>query len=86
MKHFLFSSAIAGVLATSALAQDITIFTAQKIITMEDSQPEATAVAVNLDAGRIVSVGTLDSLSDYVDDQKSNINRLSTDAKSVWRS
>lgn len=75
MKQLLFGTAIAGLLATSALAQDITIFTAQKIITMENAQPEATAVAVDLDAGRIVSVGDLDSLSDYVDDQKSNIDR-----------
>ncbi|WP_299349726.1 amidohydrolase family protein [uncultured Shimia sp.] len=75
MKHFLFSTAIASLLATSAMAQEITIFTAQKIITMEDTQPEATAVAVDLDAGRIVSVGSLHSLSDYVDDQQSNIDR-----------
>ncbi|WP_217351019.1 MULTISPECIES: amidohydrolase family protein [unclassified Ruegeria] len=43
---------------------DITIYTADKIITMEKPLPEAKAVAVS--DGRIVSVGTLETLVDYV--------------------
>lgn len=51
-------------LANPLAAQGITIFVAKKIVTMEESLPEATAVAVA--EGRVVSLGTLETLSDYV--------------------
>ncbi len=42
------------------MTSPITVFTAKKIITMEPTLPEATAVAVK--DGLIASVGTLESL------------------------
>ena len=39
-------------------ALSLTIFTAEKIITMEDDQPVATAVAI--ENGRIAALGSLD--------------------------
>ncbi len=51
--------------STAVFAEGMTIYPAQKIITMETNIPEATAVAVA--DGRIVSVGSLDSLRDYVE-------------------
>ena len=44
---------------------DITVFTARKIITMNDSAPQATAVAVR--DGRIIEVGSLDTLQPWLD-------------------
>ena len=41
-----------------------TVFTAKKILTMEPALPEATAVAVA--NGRIVSVGSLGSLQEWI--------------------
>lgn len=41
----------------------LTLFTARRIITMDESLPEATAVAVS--EGRIVAVGSLDSLAPW---------------------
>ncbi len=45
--------------------EKITVFTAKKIITMTEAMPTAKAVAVA--DGRIVSVGTLDSLKPWLD-------------------
>ena len=42
----------------------ITVFTARRIITMDESLPEATAIAVR--GERIVEVGTLDSLRPWL--------------------
>ena len=47
-----------------AAMNEITVFTAQRIITMDESLPEATALAVR--DGRIVEVGTLDSLRPWL--------------------
>lgn len=44
---------------------EITVFTARKIITMVETMPEATAVAVA--DGRIVAVGSMDSLQGWLD-------------------
>ena len=52
---------------------DVVIYTAKKIITMEPSLPAATAVAVA--DGRIVAVGSLDSLSSWIEQKKSRIDR-----------
>ena len=43
----------------------ITVFTAQKIITMTEAMPTATAVAVA--NGKIISVGTLERLKPWLD-------------------
>lgn len=67
MKSFVLAVVVSAFGAAPALAGDVTIFVAKKIITMEDSIPEATAVAVA--DGRIVSVGSLVSLNDYVQNQ-----------------
>jgi predicted amidohydrolase YtcJ len=50
-------------IAHPAFSQNMTIFIAKKIITMETALPEATAVAVA--DGKIVSVGSLESLEDF---------------------
>jgi len=52
---------------------DLVIYTAKKIITMEPALPEATAVAVA--NGRIVAVGSLKSLSSWTDQKNSRIDR-----------
>ncbi|WP_121062572.1 amidohydrolase [Chachezhania antarctica] len=50
----------------------ITVFTARKIITMNASMPEATAVAVR--DGRIIEVGTLDTLKPWLDSHPHEID------------
>ena len=59
--------------ATLGAAQDIKVFTARKIVTMNPSQPEATAVAVRRD--RVVSVGTLASLEPWLRGHEHEIDR-----------
>jgi predicted amidohydrolase YtcJ len=55
----------------------LTVFVAKKIITMEPSMPEATAVAVY--DGKIVSVGTLESLQGWIDAKGATIDRTFED-------
>jgi predicted amidohydrolase YtcJ len=50
----------------------LTVFTARKIITMEPALPEATAVAVA--DGRIVAVGSLESLAGWIDRRGATID------------
>ena len=52
---------------------DLTVYTARKIITMEPAMPEARAVAVA--AGRIVAVGTLESLRAWTDRHGARVDR-----------
>mgnify|MGYP000844843543 FL=1 len=52
---------------------NLVIYTAKKIITMEPALPEATAVAVA--DGRIVAVGSLDSLGSWREHKNSRIDR-----------
>ena len=59
--------------ATVAGATELVVYTARKIITMEPALPEATAVAVA--NGRIVSVGTLESLKPWLDVSEVTIDR-----------
>ncbi|MEQ1484241.1 amidohydrolase [Methyloglobulus sp.] len=54
-------------------SQMITVFTAKKIITMNDSQPTATAVAVR--DGKILSVGSLEDLKPWLDAHPHEIDR-----------
>jgi len=56
----------------AAATPALTVYTAKKIITMEPALPEATAVAVA--AGRIVSVGTLESLQGWIDQRGATID------------
>ena len=51
-------------MATFVSATELVVYTARKIITMEPALPQATAVAVA--DGRIVSVGTLESLKPWL--------------------
>ena len=60
-------------LTTPALAQDLVVYTAKKIITMEPALPEATAVAVS--DGHIVAVGSLESLKPWTDAHPTRIDR-----------
>lgn len=67
---------IAMVLATPALAQTakgpITVFLAKKIVTMDPTQPTATAVAVR--DGQILSVGSLQDLAPWLKGNTHTIN------------
>jgi predicted amidohydrolase YtcJ len=57
--------------------QMITVFTAKKLITMNDSQPNATAVAVR--DGQILSVGSLEDLKPWLDAHPHEIDRTFED-------
>jgi predicted amidohydrolase YtcJ len=59
--------------ATVAGTAEVVVYTARKIITMEPALPEATAVAVA--DGRIVSVGTLESLKPWLAVSEVTIDR-----------
>ena len=74
LRAFGLSLALALGLAPPALAQEqLTVFTARKIVTMEPSQPTATAVAVQ--GGRIVSLGSLDDLAPWLEGRDHRIDR-----------
>lgn len=73
---FLLALALAPILAATtaaATSAELVVYTAKKIITMEPALPEATAVAVA--DGRIVSVGTLESLKPWLDASEFSIDR-----------
>ena len=57
---------------TAQPVTDVVIYTAKKIITMEPSLPEASAVAVA--DGRIVAVGSLDSMTYWSNQKTTTIN------------
>ena len=67
---------LALILATPALAKDqpgaITVFIAKKIVTMDPTQPTATAVAVR--DGQILSVGSLQDLAPWLKNNKYTID------------
>lgn len=71
----LLSSIFSSMLAVKAIAAPsaITVFVAKKIYTMDPGWPEATAVAVR--DGKILSVGTLDSLKPWLKTGTYTINR-----------
>ena len=54
-------------------AQEISVFVAKKIVTLNPSQPEATAVAIR--DGRFLSVGTLESLEPWLRGNAHRIDR-----------
>lgn len=58
-------AALLVLFSAPAFTADLQVFTAKKIITMDESLPEATAVAVRDD--RIVAVGSLESLQPWLD-------------------
>jgi len=61
-----------ALLAPAVLAQELVVYTAKKIITMEPALPEADAVAVS--DGRIVAVGTLESLQPWMTARETRID------------
>lgn len=72
----IYSIALAAILPLAGVvsaADELIVYTAKKIITMEPAAPEATAVAVQ--NGRIVAVGSLESLSPWLDSRTSSIDR-----------
>ena len=69
----LLTATFALLFSLASYASEITIYTAQSIITMEPSQPRATAVAVQ--NGLIVGVGTEASLMPWVDRFGGKIDR-----------
>ncbi len=72
----LINAMLAGVLTLVGLplaAQEMVVYTARKIITMEPALPEATAVAVA--DGRIVAVGSLESLQPWMAARETRIDR-----------
>ena len=69
----LFAFVLAILMAGSAAAAELRVYTARKIITMEPALPEATAVAVA--DGRIVAVGTLPSLQPWLAGNEVSVDR-----------
>ena len=63
----------ASLIPTLVNGADLTVYTAKKIITMEPALPSATAVAVA--DGRIVSVGSLESLQPWISASNTTIDR-----------
>ncbi|MEH6637356.1 MAG: amidohydrolase [Halioglobus sp.] len=72
IRHTLAAALLAAALPAAAAAE-VVVYTASKIITMEPALPEATAVAVA--DGRIVAVGSLDSLQPMMDKLNVTIDR-----------
>jgi len=62
---------------TGEMSEDLVIYTAKKFITMEPALPEATAVAVK--DGRIVGVGTLESLKPWTDSHPYRVDTMLED-------
>lgn len=60
-------------LSSSILAADTTVYTAKAVITLEPAMPEATAVAV--EAGRVLAVGSLESLQGLIESRGARIDR-----------
>ncbi len=69
----LLALALGSLLASAASAAELRVYTAKKIITMEPALAEATAVAVA--DGRIVSVGSLESLQPWLEGREVSIDR-----------
>lgn len=74
MLRSIFAIFVLYCVVTGAIAQDneVIVYTAKKIITMDPDNPEATAVAVR--GKRIVSVGSLESLKPWLDVHPHKIN------------
>lgn len=84
MKYKLLVSSLLGLAigTTSSFALDlnndlITVYVAKKIITMEPSGPEATAVAVR--NGKILSVGSLEDLQPWLSKSPYNVDKTFAD-------
>jgi len=70
-RQLLSALCLAAMLAVQT-AHAMTVYTAKKIITMEPALPQATAVAV--EDGRIVAVGSLESLQPLIESRSATIN------------
>jgi len=68
---------LASCAATVSAESELTVYTARKIITMEPALPEATAVAVA--DGRVVAVGSLDSLQGWIKRRGAHIDETLKD-------
>ncbi len=55
--------------------ENVTVFVAKTIVTMEPGQPEATAVAVEGRTGRILDVGSLDTMQPWLAEVPHTIDR-----------
>ncbi len=78
-RAWLAAALLTAILASTAAAQEIlTVFTARKIVTMEPSLPSAEAIAVQ--RGRIVSLGSLESLAPWLESREHRIDRRFDDA------
>lgn len=55
--------------------EEVTVFVAKQIVTMEPGQPEATAVAVDGGTGRIIDVGSLDTMAPWLERVPHTIDR-----------
>ena len=55
--------------------EDVTVYVAREIVTMEPGQPTATAVAVDGATGRIIDVGSLDSMAPWLENQPHSVDR-----------
>ncbi len=79
LKRFLALLAISlGLLSTTANAEEsLTVFTARHIVTMDATNPEATAVAVRGD--RVVAVGSMDDLKPWLDAYPHEIDDMFAD-------
>jgi predicted amidohydrolase YtcJ len=69
----LFTGSISATELATTPSGELTVFTARKIITMEPALPEASAVAVA--DGRIVAVGSLESLDAWINRKGARIDR-----------
>ncbi|QWD59549.1 amidohydrolase [Polynucleobacter sp. MWH-UH35A] len=87
-KRILFASLAAALLGSAnatefldppavATPKNITVYVAKKVVTMDPSNPVATAVAVS--DGKILSVGSLDDLKPWTDKYPTQINRQFAD-------
>ncbi len=74
---WLFSTQVFAAGQAQGEASPLVVYVAKKIITMEPAMPEATAVAIA--DGRIVSVGSLESLQGWLDQRGGRIDRTFAD-------
>ncbi len=73
MRTPLVTALVLALLAPGAMAAGLTVYTAKTIITMEPAMPEATAVAV--EDGRIVAVGSVETLEPWLKARNGTIDR-----------
>lgn len=74
----IFVALLSGLVAAHAETEDsLTVFTARQIVTMDTTNPEATAVAVRGD--RVVAVGSLQDLQPWLDEYPHEVDETFAD-------